>query len=99
MHIHDDLKPRNKWTLATVEKLITGNDGHVRAAEVRTKNGQTSRPIVKLFPIEIKMDTERKNETVPGNSAADDIQMRKPSTRESSRRAMENIHKWINNGL
>ena len=31
---------------------MTGNDGSVRAAKVKTKNGFTMRPIVKLYHLE-----------------------------------------------
>ena len=44
--------PRIRWNLAVVEELITGGDGSVRAAKVKTKNGLTTRPVVKLYPIE-----------------------------------------------
>ena len=50
--VHDD-KPRNTWKLAIIEELIRGNDGLVRAANIRTKNGRTSRPITKLYPLEV----------------------------------------------
>ena len=36
-----------------VEELIVGGDGLVRAANIRTSNGKTNRPIVKLFPLEV----------------------------------------------
>lgn len=50
--IHDD-KPRLQWKLAIVENLIKGNDGLVRAAHVRTENHRTTRPIIKLYPLEV----------------------------------------------
>ena len=51
MQIHDE-GPRSRWSLAVVEELITGNDGSVRAAKMKTKQGLTTRPIVKLYPLE-----------------------------------------------
>ena len=51
VQIHDE-GPRSRWSLAVVEELITGNDGSVRAAKMKTKQGFTTRPIVKLYPIE-----------------------------------------------
>ena len=42
--VHDD-KPRLNWKLAVIEELLTGNDGLVRAANIRTGNHITSRPI------------------------------------------------------
>jgi len=39
-----------------MKRLIVGNDGNVRAAELRTRNGQTNRLISKLYPLEISTD-------------------------------------------
>ena len=50
--IHND-SPRTSWRMAVIENLIKGNDGYVRAAEVRTSSGRTNRPIARLYPLEI----------------------------------------------
>lgn len=55
--VHYD-SPRHNWKLAVVEKLIKSNDGHVRAAEIRTASGKTNRPISKLYPLEVSESTE-----------------------------------------
>jgi hypothetical protein len=47
--IHDDKNKRLFWNLALVEELNYGNDGLVRSANIRTKWGQTNRPITKLY--------------------------------------------------
>ncbi|XP_064637031.1 uncharacterized protein LOC135493556 [Lineus longissimus] len=52
--VHADMKKRLMWDLAVVESLITGNDGIARAANIRTKNGRTNRPITKLYPLEVQ---------------------------------------------
>ena len=54
--VHDE-KPRIQWKLAVVEKLIEGRDGLVRAAHIRMDNLKTTRPIVKLYPLEVS-DTD-----------------------------------------
>jgi len=36
-----------------IEELITGNDGLVRAAKIRTAKERTNRPITKLVPLEV----------------------------------------------
>jgi hypothetical protein len=51
--VEDDLRPRAKWRLALVEKLNVGNDGLVRSAHIKTSTGSTSRPITKLYPLEV----------------------------------------------
>lgn len=56
VQIHDE-GPRIQWKLAVVQELITCKDGSTRAAKVKTKHGLTTRPIVKLYPLEtIKSD-------------------------------------------
>ncbi|XP_052268588.1 uncharacterized protein LOC127869969 [Dreissena polymorpha] len=53
VQIHDD-GPRCRWKLAVVVDVVTGRDGHIRAAKVRTSNGlYTLRPIAKLYPLEV----------------------------------------------
>ena len=55
MIVHDK-KPRIQWRLAIVEKLVTGNDDLIRAAHIRMENYRTTRPIVKLYPLEVRND-------------------------------------------
>ncbi|EFX63919.1 hypothetical protein DAPPUDRAFT_334814 [Daphnia pulex] len=50
--VHDD-KPRKDWKMAVVEKLIRSQDGQIRAADIRTANGKTNRPISKLYPLQV----------------------------------------------
>ena len=50
--VHDE-KSRLYWRLAVVEDLIEGNDGLVRAAHIRMGKLKTTRPIVKLYPLEV----------------------------------------------
>ena len=50
--IHDDV-PRVTWRLAVIKDLIVGGDGLVRAATIRTANRTTTRPITKLYPLEL----------------------------------------------
>ena len=56
VHLHNDTK-RINWKLAVVESLITGKDGLVRAANIRTCTGHTNRPITKLYPLEVAATT------------------------------------------
>ena len=53
VQIYDE-SPRTQWKLGTIVELLTGNDGLTRAATLRTSSGLiTSRPIVKLYPLEV----------------------------------------------
>lgn len=60
IQIHDDNLPRNRWLLGVVEDLIVGNDGQVRAARVKSRSGMTTRPIAKLYPLELH-ETRRRD--------------------------------------
>ena len=55
--VHDDV-PRLKWQLAVVKELQRGHDNAVRSAVIRTVNGVTNRPIIKLYPLEVNVETE-----------------------------------------
>ncbi|XP_075150959.1 uncharacterized protein LOC142225069 [Haematobia irritans] len=46
--VKDDLLPPTDWRLGRVVKLFYGNDNNVRVADVLTKAGVITRPIVKL---------------------------------------------------
>ena len=56
VQVHDDTK-RVNWRLATVERLIKGKDGLVRAADIKTSTGYTNQPITKLYPLEVTPTT------------------------------------------
>ena len=59
--LQDEKSPkRNTWKMAIVEGLIKGADNEIRRAKVRKarykgKSEVLSRPIQKLFPLEIQM--------------------------------------------
>lgn len=64
--MHDD-SPRISWKLAVVEKLLRGNDGFVRAANIRTTQGKTNRPIARLIPLEVSSNSMGDDCTLPRN--------------------------------
>ena len=82
VQIYED-SPRIKWTLAVVEKLNVGGDGLARSAVIRTKNGLTSRPITKLYPLEVSL-----------NSDDDNTDCAIKTCRKAKMVAMEKIKKW-----
>lgn len=57
--IHDE-GPRFLWRLGCVEELTNSRDGHIRSVNLRTANGRTSRPVAKLFPLEINSNQENR---------------------------------------
>ncbi|XP_053402251.1 uncharacterized protein LOC128557826 [Mercenaria mercenaria] len=54
VQIHDNNLPRNRWSLGVIEDVVTGRDGLIRAARIRSRRGVTMRPIAKLYPLELK---------------------------------------------
>ena len=58
--IHDNCLPRQRWKLGTVQELIHGRDGLVRAAVVRVlSKGVTTeikRPVQRLYPVEVSCE-------------------------------------------
>ena len=88
--VHDDSK-RVNWRLAIVESLIRGPDGHVRAANIRTATGNTNRPIVKLYPLEVTSSTEPQSEDL--KSPVLDRTSKRPR-REAAMTARQRIAEW-----
>ena len=56
--IHDDT-PRLKWQLAVVKDLQRGKDDVIRSATICTVNGVTGRLIVKVYSLEINVETDQ----------------------------------------
>ena len=61
IQVHDE-STRIRWKLAVVESLIYGNDRLVRAAKIKFANGLiATRPIIKLYPLEVMDNAENSN--------------------------------------
>jgi len=67
--VHKDNKPRLQWRLAIVEELIKGNDGQVRALHIKTSTHTATRPVAKLYPLEVQ--DGKKGDT----SAPEDVEL------------------------
>ncbi|GFV57549.1 integrase catalytic domain-containing protein [Trichonephila clavipes] len=52
--VENSLKNRNLWSLARVIQLISGKDGHVRVARVKTETGELVRPVKRLYNLELQ---------------------------------------------
>ncbi|VDP45669.1 unnamed protein product [Heligmosomoides polygyrus] len=56
--IADEKSPRGQWNYGMIVSLISGKDGAIRAAEVRTASGKClTRSISHLYPLEIRAIT------------------------------------------
>ena len=108
--VHDNTS-RMQWKLAVVEDLIKGNDGLVRAAHIRTANCRTTRPIVKLYPLEVagndnqsqrrEVATDHTDEiTTDANCPAEvDTSSGQPkirARRNAATKALRKIKEWTN---
>ena len=52
-----DETPRQFWKLGIITKLYEGKDGIVRSADVKTKDNTLMRPLVRLYPLELEIDS------------------------------------------
>ena len=98
--VHSDTNKRVKWDLAVVESLIQGNDGIARAANIRTKNGRTNRPISKLYPLEVNENSEQPEDSSENatQSVQTDENVVKTSDRPkrtAAKKAELKIKNWI----
>ena len=94
VQIHDE-SPRTNWKLGIVTRLVRGKDGLVRSAHIRTRTGDTTRPIVKLFPLEVPIEHAETDVSSDGGDTTE------PNTSNRMRRhasvtARNNIRRWIN---
>ena len=50
--VHEDDTKRGQWPLARIVNVMPGDDGIVRTVEIRTKKGNYTRPVAKLYRLE-----------------------------------------------
>ena len=94
VQVHEDKTPRNRWNIAVIDELLIGNDGLTRAAIIRTSKGRTSRPIVKLYPLEIRTNIDKRAEWNDDEPTTSDDQRRPLPRRDAFIRARSNIQRW-----
>ena len=72
--IQSDILKRNLWQLALVTEVIKSPaDGKVRAARLQTKEGTTTRPLQKLYPlVEAEQLRPESKEDHPAEDAEDE---------------------------
>jgi len=91
MLVKDDDTNRGKWKMGIVDGLITGQDGIVRAARMKTATGSyLERALQKLYPLELSCDYEpQRAQNVLSVNAAEFAPRRK--TRQAARDARGRI--------
>lgn len=100
MLVHDDC-PRINWKMAIVESLVKGNDGLVRSATIRTRNGVTNRPVAKLYPLELSSEVsveiaDNKENSVANTEENSDFPATDSRPRcDAAQRARQKLAEWI----
>ncbi len=56
MIVREEKQSRNTWRTAIEARLITGKDGVVRGAVVKTSKGTLEKAVQHLFPFELSCD-------------------------------------------
>ena len=70
------------WKLGKIIVLKKSDDGIVRSVTLKTENGEITRPIVKLYPLEICCDKDDEPENMLQNQK---------TKRKAAVKALENI--------
>jgi len=93
--VHDDC-PRINWKMAVIESVVTGNDGGVRSANIRTRSGVTNRPVTKLYPLEVtdSDDIELIRDETANKDSCDSVPSIRPQ-RGAAQRARKQIADWV----
>ncbi|XP_065893695.1 uncharacterized protein, partial [Dysidea avara] len=102
--VHDDT-PRATWRMAVVTDLIAGRDGLIRAAVIRTANGNTTGPITKQYPLELNATEEKElgvEKSLTATTNSDNITPDPDSSgsepshpqRASARKATYQVKEW-----
>jgi hypothetical protein len=66
--IKNDSRNRGKWNIGIVTKLITGRDGVVRGARMRSRKTTIDRSIQDLYPLELSTESTKKDDRVEPKS-------------------------------
>ncbi|XP_069105792.1 uncharacterized protein [Argopecten irradians] len=94
VQVHDD-SPRTTWKIAVVEDLVYGRDNLVRSAVIRTSSGITNRPIIKLYPLEVRQEDDRDaNDESSGDENDGPCRDVNRIPRVAKIKAKENIKNW-----
>lgn len=51
-----DNRKRYEWPLGVIDELLPGKDGKVRVVKVRTASGLLTRPLQRIFPLEVSQE-------------------------------------------
>ena len=73
--VYEEDRKRGKWKMGVVEGLVKGKDGIIRGSEVRVitkgKPVHLSRPVQKLYPLEIRSEGEGQRKSNARNKSTE----------------------------
>jgi len=103
--INDDT-PCINWRLVVVEDTIAGEDGLVRAANIRTSTGRTNHPIIKLYPLEVtakdplyrehpsKLNLSDNDNMTDDQTEQPDTTLKQRPTRKAALKGRQRVNEW-----
>lgn len=72
-----DSKNRGTWPLAIVNEVYPGNDGVIRAVQLKTAKSMLERPVQHLYPLELECDVSTQVADPHLNPQAQDFRPRR----------------------
>jgi hypothetical protein len=97
--IHSD-EPRSIWKLGKITGLHRGRDGLIRVADLKTAQGTTTRPVVKLYPLEqdlVPSVSNLDNTEDPATNSDAAVSGAVRNWRPARRAALESANLWRTN--
>ena len=98
--VHDE-GPRQSWKLGCITRLFTSSDENTRVAQVKMSTGITTRPVVRLYPLELNVEEEEPNVSSPetadassNSSAAPQVASSDLDCRTTRRAALQAAQLW-----
>ena len=67
--VHDE-GPRQSWKLGCITRLFTSGDENTRVAQIKMGTGITTRPVVRLYPLELNVEGDPETTDASSNSSA-----------------------------
>ena len=86
--------PTLHWKLAVVDDLVNRKDGLMCSTHISTANHKTTRPITRLYLLEVVSSGDRENTDHQQRPTSSDSEICSRSKRAATAKAMTRITKW-----
>ena len=80
--MRNDTEKRCLWELAICQEILPSSDGKTRAVKLRTKNGECTRPIIKLHPLLSSKELRPNEDNTQDNEPREEEQPAQDETRQ-----------------